>query len=571
MALKPGTKCRYGRKRREAGISGLLYCAALCWFVITGCPHAQALRPSTKISQYGHLTWRLGQAGLNGTPTAITQTTDGYIWVGTSDGLYRFDGVRFTRWTSQEDVKLPNQDIYSLLGSKDGSLYIGTGRGLARLKQGHLYVYPGGLFNIRPLIQDAQGTIWMGQRGDEAGAHVVCRVGELQISCLGNKDGFDLLGGYSLFSDKPGSVWVGNFEGIDHWRQGQTIETYRFKAPLTKVVSANAYVGAIAADEDGGLWAGIIGAGPGRGLLRFADGAWKSFDTPDVTGSKLPVRHLLAVGGALWIGTYGSGLYRLRASRLDHFGTAEGLSGDAINALFNDREGNLWTLTDSGVDVFRDLSILSLTTREGLSDDSAAAVEIAPDAAVWIGTRYALNIMRDQQISILRRGHGTPANSATVLYRDSRDTMWMTDEVGHLFRYRDGQFTVVSTESGGVDYYIWGVTEDKGGEVWLSALERGNLSHRHNALLRVQDSHIGEAIVAPDNQLMFLAPHPQGGYWAAGYTHGLFRFMDGRFEEVSPELSHEGMRLISSELMEAPGFLLRSTSSFDIRINALCG
>jgi len=214
----------------------------------------------------------------------------------------------------------------------------------------------------------------------------------------------------------------------------------------------------------------------------------------------------------------------------------------------NDREGNLWTLTDSGVDVFRELSILSLTTREGLSDDSAAAVEIAPDAAVWIGTRYALNIMRDQQISILRRGHGTPPNSANVLYRDSRNTMWMTDEVGHLFRYRDGQFTIVSTESGGVDYYIWGVTEDKDGEIWLSALERGNLSHRRNALLRVQDSHIGEAIVAPDNQLMFLAPHPQGGYWAGGYIHVLFRFKDGRFEEVSPELSHEGMRLISSEL-----------------------
>ena len=139
----------------------IILCLVLCCGLQAG-----ALEPTTRISQYGHTVWRLGQAGLEGVPTAITQTSDGYIWIGTSNGLYRFDGVQFSRWTSPDEKQLPNQDIYSLLGSRDGSLYIGTGAGLARLTGSHLYIYPGQLFNIRPLVEDQRGTIWMGQRSD---------------------------------------------------------------------------------------------------------------------------------------------------------------------------------------------------------------------------------------------------------------------------------------------------------------------------------------------------------------------------------------------------------------------
>jgi signal transduction histidine kinase/ligand-binding sensor domain-containing protein len=479
------------------------------------------------------MTWRLGQAGLGGTPTAITQTTDGYIWVGTSDGLYRFDGVRFTRWISQNNQRLPNQDIYSLLGARDGSLYIGTAGGLARLTQKHLYTYPGRLFNIRPLIQDQQGTIWMGQRGDEEGLHVLCQVGETQISCLGTKDGFEVLGGYAIFSDKPGSIWVGNIQGIDHWRRDAKPETFPF-APSRSNRTANGYVTAFAAGENGSLWAGVVSAGSGRGLLRFANGRWSSYVTPQIDGSRLPVRFLLAdSGNVLWIGTVGNGLYKLRDGVLDRFDTTYGLSGDAVNGLFTDREGNLWVLTDGGIDVFRDLPILSFTTREGLSDDSIQAVGISANADVWIGTRHALNIIHDQHISSLSIGHGLPTDSVAALYRDSHNTMWMGDEAGRLYYYRDGQFTAVSTQKDETKYYVLEITEDINRNIWLTGLEP---TRWKDALLRVDGTHIGERAISPDKQALFAAPHPQGGLWAGGYDHGLYRLNNGQFSQVDPRV-----------------------------------
>lgn len=529
--------------RGAKSLPGWLLILVLCCFSFSSDRRGHGLEPSTKVSQYGHTIWRLGQAGLSGVPTAIAQTTDGYIWVGTSDGLYRFDGVRFTRWISPEGKQLPNQDIYSLLGAHDGSLYVGTGGGLARLTQGRLYVYPNRLINIRPLIEDQQGTIWMGQRGDEYGSYVLCRVGDNQIACLGKRDGFDLEGGYSIFSDKPGSVWVGNFEGIDHWRQGENVEVYPFEKSMRP--SANGYVTAFAKDETGALWAGVVGAGQGRGLLKFSNGKWKSYDTPQVKGSSLPVRYLLAEGNdTLWIGTVGNGIYKLHAGTLDHFDSTNGLTGDAINGFLKDREGNLWVLTDSGVDMFHDLSIRSFTTREGLSDDSAETVSNAADGAIWIGTRHALNIIQNQHVSILSHGHGLPTDSVMLLYRDGKGTMWMADEAQRLFRYLDGRFTGVKIKKDRVDYHVVGIAGDSHGGIWLSALDE---SLRENALLQIQGTLDEERYLSPDDQVVWVVPHPGDGLWVAGVRHGLFWFHDGRFEAINPKVFDKGVLQLDAD------------------------
>ena len=101
-----------------------------------------ALDPTSHISQYGHTVWRVRDGYFGGAaPVAITQTTDGYIWVGTAAGLYRFDGVSFVRWSSPFGEELPSSNVLSLLGARDGNLWISTLRGLAHLVQDRLTVY----------------------------------------------------------------------------------------------------------------------------------------------------------------------------------------------------------------------------------------------------------------------------------------------------------------------------------------------------------------------------------------------------------------------------------------------
>ncbi len=101
-----------------------------------------ALDPNLRISQYAHTAWRIQDGVFNGSPIVITQTTDGYLWIGTNIGLVRFDGVRFITWNPPAGSRLLDSRIFSLLGTSDGSLWIGTGFSISRWKNGELTNYP---------------------------------------------------------------------------------------------------------------------------------------------------------------------------------------------------------------------------------------------------------------------------------------------------------------------------------------------------------------------------------------------------------------------------------------------
>src|SRR5260370_42493395 len=109
--------------------------------LLVGVNPANALDPERRISQYAHTAWRIEDGVFSGSPHAITQTTDGYLWIGTEAGLVRFDGVRFFRWTTPDGKPLFSASIYSLLGARDGSLWIGNGISLSRVKNGEVFNY----------------------------------------------------------------------------------------------------------------------------------------------------------------------------------------------------------------------------------------------------------------------------------------------------------------------------------------------------------------------------------------------------------------------------------------------
>jgi ligand-binding sensor domain-containing protein len=114
-------------------------CRAIILLVVV-CFHSSfgiALDPTSDISQYGHSIWRVQDGYFGGTPTDITQTTDGYIWVRTYGGIFRFDGSRFVPWIAPSGEKLPSTWINSMLGARDGSLWIGTEAGLLAQAANH--------------------------------------------------------------------------------------------------------------------------------------------------------------------------------------------------------------------------------------------------------------------------------------------------------------------------------------------------------------------------------------------------------------------------------------------------
>src|SRR5262245_15087020 len=119
-------------------LPGLTTAMRALWFLLLVSPAALALDPSRAITQYGHTVWTSLDGFLAGVAMDITQTTDGYLWIGTRGGLVRFDGVRFVPFVPPPGQKLRSNRILSLGAGRDGSLWIGTRGGLHRWKNGQL-------------------------------------------------------------------------------------------------------------------------------------------------------------------------------------------------------------------------------------------------------------------------------------------------------------------------------------------------------------------------------------------------------------------------------------------------
>ena len=123
---------RYTSKRAMSRRYGLVFPLALFCTV-----SAWAVDPDRRISQYAHTAWRTQDGFFTGVPWAVAQTKDGYLWVGTTSGLFRFDGVRFTSWNA--NVQLHSREVMTLLGAGDGSLWIGTPTGSEPLEGSENY------------------------------------------------------------------------------------------------------------------------------------------------------------------------------------------------------------------------------------------------------------------------------------------------------------------------------------------------------------------------------------------------------------------------------------------------
>ena len=487
------------------------------------CLTAGALNPSTRIAQYGHKVWRIGENGLDSSPKAIAQTTDGYIWVGTTNGLFRFDGIRFTHWNPPVGERLPGQDVSSLLGARNGSLYVGTELGLARVTNGHVYQYPEKQRLPGPFLEDAHDDIWMGQGDWEAGGQprLLCKIGDLHVSCISNSDGFGCTRGFSIASEKPGSIWVGSEDNICHWQAGGKPQTYPL--PGTDQSKSFNYVLALAADQDGTIWAGRRDAGPSGGLLQFSNGRWKSYVTSEVDGSGISVVCLLFDHDhSLWIGSETKGLYKLSNGKLDHYDTTNGLSGNSMHSIFEDREGNLWVATNGGVGKFRDLPAISFATEQGLSSEDALSVAAATDGHVWIGLHQGIDVYEGQKFSHLK----PPSLYTDLLYNDAQGRMW-AGAGEELLSYRGGDFTKVIGPVEMKIHYAAAMTQDIQQHLWVLDIDQ----HSHEkALYRLEGTHVVAKFPTPGNQTLFLAPNLNGGLWAGGYEHGLFWFHDGQFE-----------------------------------------
>jgi signal transduction histidine kinase/ligand-binding sensor domain-containing protein len=481
-----------------------------------------ALDPTKWISQYAHTAWRMQEGVFSGAPNAIAQTTDGYLWIGTQSGLIRFDGVRFVPWTPTDGNRLPSSRVKSLLAARDGSLWIGTMIGLAQWKNGNLMTFPATSGSVEAILEDRAGTIWIARANAADAEGPLCRVVETRLRCYGKTDGIPLSYAVSLADDNLGNLWIAGGPTLARWKPGSS-STY-VPVRLNPAETFNG-VEALASTPEGALWVGMVQSGPGLGLQQLLRGAWKAFVTPELDGSSLDVTALmLDRENSLWIGTLSEGIYRIQNQRVDHFGSADGLSSDSVNTFYQDREGNLWVATSKGIDSFHDFRVASFSTREGLTADQVNSVLASRDGTIRIGNFHSLDSLRQRIVSSIQARNGLPGRQVTSLLEDRTGRLWVGVDKD-LSVYEDGHFSRIRRPDGSPIGAVVAMTEDVDGNIWAEAFgDPGELFRIQGFTIHEE---LSESQVPPADTL---AADPQGGIWLGLASGDLARYRHHRLE-----------------------------------------
>ena len=539
---------------RRQGICRVVLLSALV--TLLPMPTAIALNPSLDISQYAHTTWLLREGMFQGYIEAMAQTPDGYLWLGTEFGLFRFDGVRFEPWIFPLGEQLPDSFIEALLAARDGSLWIGTRKGLARWKDGKLTDFLELDFcPVNALLEDRAGTVWASS-GSEDPAKKLCAVQSDRVQCHGNEG---ILGKrvWSLYEDKKATLWVVAETGLWRWKPGPP-----------KLYSVRDFRGQVLALIEGNDSTMLVAMS--REIKKLADGNLEAYPLPAARPQLHPKSLLRDRNGGLWIGTLDQGLLHVHRGRTDFFTKADGLSSNTVSSMLEDREGNIWIATLSGLDRFRDFAFSAVSAKQGLSNDYVHSVAATQDGSVWLGTVYGLNRWKNGTITIYRKHRaqaagrtasasavreviddGLPSDDVQSLFQDGRGRIWVSTKDG-LAYFEHGRFVPVRAIVDGSNLSIVGKGSN---DIWVSNVNRGLLH-----LLRGRVVETVPWTTFGGNHAAFLAfDSGRGGLWLGFAQGGVSYFKDRQARESYAVADGLGEGRVTGLQLDRDGTLWVST------------
>lgn len=530
----------------QSGLARTLALLALFFFSST--LRIVALDPTVYISQYGHSVWRVQDGAFRGAPNVIAQTTDGYLWIGTEGGLVRFDGVRFVPWTPPPGQRLLDPRIISLLGARDGSLWIGTAYSVSHWRRGELINYPQLSGRIEAMAEDNDGAVWFvrTQMTDSMGP--VCQIKNEQPQCYGKADGIPFPLALQLSVGPSGELWIGGYSELCRWKPGSSPVSYFANGPRRPETFAS--LKTIATGRDGTVWAALEQSRRFLQLEHFENQRWTTRAFPKIAVNPTDVTALFVDrDNSLWIGTANHGVFRVAGNSVHSYGRTDGLSSDAVARFYQDTEGTVWVVTSGGIDNFRDLKVVSYSMREGLSAAGAGSVLATRDGKVWIGNFHALDLFRGGNLSAIRAGRGLPGQYVTTFFEDHAGKLWVGIDNG-LWVYDREVFRAIRKPDGSPIGVVFGITEDIHHNIWVRAGRN---------LDRIFDSKVQEEVTSQQISTAYtLAASPQGGILLGLVNGDLIHYEDGKTRTYS---SNEvgNTRQIRDLLVEADGSVWGTT------------
>ncbi|MGB9988140.1 ligand-binding sensor domain-containing protein [Massilia sp. SM-13] len=496
---------------------------------------ARALDPDRSISQYAHTTWRMADGELPGIPHAFTQTADGYLWIGTEGGLVRFDGVRFVPWQAPAGDALCECAILSLLGARDGSLWIGTPRSLYRVQNGVSKKYPF-RSQINHIIEDSAGAVWIAMSRLAGPKEApLCRITQAATTCYGADEGLPLnLSGLSAIADDgSGGLWLGTVQGVYHWTPAGIS---RHLPPSLATASGATGVLALARQPDGSVLVGVGQNGQHLGLQRLRDGRWTDFRAHNADGTAWAVSALHTDrSGGLWIGTVRDGIYHVQSKGVDHFSHRDGLASESVEAFFEDREGNIWVASSQGLDRFRDSPVISVSAQQGLSGDKVASVAATRAGGLWVGNGNAVDYLENGKRVYSLTADDLRGKQVTALLIDDQDRLWYGVDENLMVREK-GRSRMVTKSDGSALGVVISVVQDGEHNIWAVTTGRPQTLHK------IQDAKAVESVPIPQSAAGgAIRAGLRQGVWIGGARGKLQRYARGQMTEVTSVGENNGI------------------------------
>nr|MDQ3373619.1 hypothetical protein [Acidobacteriota bacterium] len=461
----------------------------------------------TAHAQYRFDSWTTDEGLPQNSVYSITQTSDGYLWFTTLDGLVRFDGVNFKVFNKSNSPNLNTNRLKNVLA--DGNtLWIGTENGgLIRYLNGEFKTFTAadGLpsNDVNEVQKDADGSLVVVM------VNGIARTRDQGVNIKREREGD--VREYKIYHGASDTRWELNKNGLQISRNGSSAN---YPLPFdARRIFADPYFNNFSSipmfeDRRGTLWFAAAG-----NLYRFQNGEFTAFTVENgIPNSR--VRTIAEdAAGDIWFGTEKDGACRLAANRVVCFGVADGLSSNHVMNIFLDRENSVWIGTNNaGLNRVSKQIVTPLSVADGLLDKNVYPILQTRTGDVWIGTTSALSLFQNGKITNYTDREGLLYPSVQTLFEDRDGRLWIAS-AGNMRHLENGKFVDFNSTLGlpPVDVEFWDVHQTRDGAMWF-ATNRGLYKYENGRATKFTTEN-----GLPDDDIKAILETSGGTLWVATY------------------------------------------------------
>ncbi len=362
-------------------------------------------------------------------------------------------------------------------------------------------------------------------------------LGNPEFTRYNKSDGLALDNVTCSITDKKGNLWFGTLGGGISRYDGQKFTTFAAVNGLDNGIYG------LAQDTAQNLWTNSGTSGTENFIYKY--------DGSKFIHSYLPYYIRSAnfniyadKEGYIWNGSDDSGVYKFRSGKknslliTNHFTSSNGLVNNNVTTIKEDKEGNFWFGTDSGISKFNGRKFINYTTKQGLVNNHINCLEEDSDENMWIGTDSGVSKFNGRDFTNFTTQQGLVNNQVLAIRADSYGVIWFGTANG-LSKYEVRQsnqqhvFTNYTKANGLSDNIIFTITEDPTGNMWFGTKRGGVCKYNRNHLTKYSSS-LGLA----GTQVISIDQDKAGNYWFGTIGGGVCKYDGKKFINYN---THQGL------------------------------